>query len=218
MPEGDAQTALERQIRSQPEALSQVPPSAKAHGPDRGGRPRAHRAHRIWLVGTGTSHHAAELGAAMLQEAGRAAQAVLLDALRRLGAGRGSAGRRHRHHAHRGDGVRPGRARRGLQRGPGRDHDHAPGLRVSPTPSRRVDKETSETYTASYTADAGGDRACWRSSWGRSSFSPDTLHRPARGRGDRHRRPRDRRGARRRARHRHHRARAPRPSRPARAR
>ena len=34
------------------------------------------RARRIWVVGTGTSQHAAALGAAMLQEAGRSAHAV----------------------------------------------------------------------------------------------------------------------------------------------
>ena len=74
MPVGD--TELERQIRSQPEALHQVLTSAKvqeqvgvaAHG--------LHRARRIWLVGTGTSLHAAELGAAMIHETGRSAQAV----------------------------------------------------------------------------------------------------------------------------------------------
>jgi glutamine---fructose-6-phosphate transaminase (isomerizing) len=78
MPEGDAvnETALERQIRSQPEAVQHVLTSAKvldqiavaAHG--------LHRARRIWLIGTGTSLHAAELGAAMIQETGRSAQAV----------------------------------------------------------------------------------------------------------------------------------------------
>jgi glucosamine--fructose-6-phosphate aminotransferase (isomerizing) len=65
-------TALEPQIRSQPEQLEAVlaeplPTSAA----DRLGN-----ANRIWLVGTGTSQHAAELGAVMLQEAGRDARAV----------------------------------------------------------------------------------------------------------------------------------------------
>ena len=65
-------TALERQIRSQPEQLEAVlaeplPTSAAD---------RLRDANRIWLVGTGTSQHAAELGAVMLQEAGRDARAV----------------------------------------------------------------------------------------------------------------------------------------------
>jgi glucosamine--fructose-6-phosphate aminotransferase (isomerizing) len=65
-------TALERQIRSQPEQLEAVlaaplPTSAAD---------RLRDANRIWLVGTGTSQHAAELGAVMLQEAGRDARAM----------------------------------------------------------------------------------------------------------------------------------------------
>jgi glucosamine--fructose-6-phosphate aminotransferase (isomerizing) len=78
MPKADhvEATALERQIRSQPEALHEVLTSAQvldqvgvaAHG--------LHRARRIWLVGTGTSHHAAEIGAAMILETGRTAHAV----------------------------------------------------------------------------------------------------------------------------------------------
>jgi len=65
-------TALERQIRSQPEQLEAVlaeplPTSAAD---------RLRDANRIWLVGTGTSQHAAELGAVMLQEGGRDARAV----------------------------------------------------------------------------------------------------------------------------------------------
>ncbi len=68
----DPRTALERQIVSQPEQLEAVlaePIPASAVERLRG-------VHRIWLVGTGTSQHAAELGARMLQEAGRAAHAV----------------------------------------------------------------------------------------------------------------------------------------------
>ena len=65
-------TALERQITSQPEQLEAVlaeplPTSAAE---------RLRDASRIWLVGTGTSQHAAELGAVMLQQAGRDARAV----------------------------------------------------------------------------------------------------------------------------------------------
>jgi len=70
MPDGS--TALERQIVSQPEQLEAVlaepiPASAVE---------RLRDVNRIWLVGTGTSQHAAELGAAMLLEAGRAAYAT----------------------------------------------------------------------------------------------------------------------------------------------
>jgi glutamine---fructose-6-phosphate transaminase (isomerizing) len=67
-----AATALERAIRSQPEELARIAAQTPVHVAVE----RLHRAHRIWLVGTGTSQHAAELGAAMLNEAGRAAQAV----------------------------------------------------------------------------------------------------------------------------------------------
>jgi glucosamine--fructose-6-phosphate aminotransferase (isomerizing) len=68
----DTTTALERQITSQPEQLDAVlaeplPTSAPE---------RLRSASRIWLVGTGTSHHAAELGAQMLQAAGRDARAA----------------------------------------------------------------------------------------------------------------------------------------------
>jgi len=70
MPDGS--TALERQIVSQPgqlEAVLAEPIPASAVE-------RLRDVNRIWLVGTGTSQHAAELGAAMLLEAGRAAYAT----------------------------------------------------------------------------------------------------------------------------------------------
>ena len=65
-------TSLERQIVSQPEQLeavlaSPIPASAID---------RLSGASRIWLVGTGTSQHAAELGAWMMREAGRDAHAM----------------------------------------------------------------------------------------------------------------------------------------------
>jgi glucosamine--fructose-6-phosphate aminotransferase (isomerizing) len=70
MPDGS--TALERQILSQPEQIEAmlaepIPASAVE---------RLRDVNRIWLVGTGTSQHAAELGAAMLLETGRAAHAT----------------------------------------------------------------------------------------------------------------------------------------------
>ncbi|MGH2530470.1 MAG: hypothetical protein ACRDH0_14215, partial [Actinomycetota bacterium] len=65
-------TALERQIRSQPQELERLAAQDLEHEAVE----RLAQCHRIWLVGTGTSLHAAELGAAMLHEAGRAAQAA----------------------------------------------------------------------------------------------------------------------------------------------
>jgi len=65
-------TALERQIRSQPQELERL----ATHPPVHEAVERLAQCRRIWLVGTGTSLHAAELGAAMFYEAGRAAQAI----------------------------------------------------------------------------------------------------------------------------------------------
>lgn len=65
-------SALDSAIRSQPAELARI----AAHTPVHTAVERLHRCHRIWVVGTGTSQHAAELGAAMLNEAGRAATAV----------------------------------------------------------------------------------------------------------------------------------------------
>ena len=67
-----AQTALERQIRSQPQELDRLAKLPLRHDVVE----RLAQCRRIWLVGTGTSFHAAELGGAMLYEAGRGAQAI----------------------------------------------------------------------------------------------------------------------------------------------
>jgi glutamine---fructose-6-phosphate transaminase (isomerizing) len=69
-------TNLERQILSQPEVLERLLGSGRFRQQVRLAAEGLHRARRIWLVGTGTSLHAAELGASMIQQAGRAAQAV----------------------------------------------------------------------------------------------------------------------------------------------
>jgi len=69
-------TQLERQIRAQPDALAAMIGSATLRDRIRVTAEGLHRARRIWVVGTGTSFHAAELGASMLQLAGRQAQAV----------------------------------------------------------------------------------------------------------------------------------------------
>ena len=65
-------TALERAIRSQPDELERLLHEPIPHDAVE----RLKQAHRIWLVGTGTSQHAAELGAMMLHDAGRAAHAM----------------------------------------------------------------------------------------------------------------------------------------------
>ncbi|MBA3362902.1 MAG: SIS domain-containing protein [Actinobacteria bacterium] len=69
-------THLETQIRSQPDELSRLLTSEKTREQIHGAAEGLQRSRRIWLVGTGTSHHAAILGAGMLQDAGRSAVAV----------------------------------------------------------------------------------------------------------------------------------------------
>ncbi len=68
----DGTTALERAIRSQPEQLDRLARTGDLHEQVETLR----QCRRIWLVGTGTSQHAAELGAMMFHDAGRAATAV----------------------------------------------------------------------------------------------------------------------------------------------
>jgi glutamine---fructose-6-phosphate transaminase (isomerizing) len=65
-------TALERQIRSQPHELERLADHPGGHEAVE----RLAQCRRIWLVGTGTSLHAAELGAMMFHDAGRAAHAI----------------------------------------------------------------------------------------------------------------------------------------------
>lgn len=67
-----ATTALERAIRSEPDELQRMLDLPIPHDTIE----RVKQAHRIWLVGTGTSQHAAELGAWMFHDAGRAADAM----------------------------------------------------------------------------------------------------------------------------------------------
>jgi glucosamine--fructose-6-phosphate aminotransferase (isomerizing) len=68
----DGTTELEAAIRSQPEELARLARAGDLHTQVEALR----QARRIWLVGTGTSFHAAELGAMMFHDAGRAATAV----------------------------------------------------------------------------------------------------------------------------------------------
>lgn len=65
-------TELERAIAAQPAELRRLLGAPIHHDMFE----RLRQAHRIWLVGTGTSQHAAELGAAMFHDAGRAAYAM----------------------------------------------------------------------------------------------------------------------------------------------
>ena len=71
-----AGTNLEQQIRSQPDELSRMLTSGVVREQVHAAAEGLQRARRIWLVGTGTSHHAAILGAGMLQDTGRSAVAV----------------------------------------------------------------------------------------------------------------------------------------------
>ena len=64
---------LEQQIRSQPDELSRILSSGRVAEQVHTAAESLQRARRIWIVGTGTSHHAAILGAGMMQDAGRAA-------------------------------------------------------------------------------------------------------------------------------------------------
>ena len=146
MPDGS--TALERQIISQPEQLEAVlaepiPASAVE---------RLRDVNRIWLVGTGTSQHAAELGAAMLLEAGRAAYAT------------SSMSFANRPPFAEGDGVILISHNAGTETAfAGAVWTMATRARLPVVPITRrggtmrdsietVEKETSHTYTASYTA------------------------------------------------------------------
>lgn len=69
-------THLEAQIRSQPDQLERLLTSGSVKAQVHAAAEALHRVRRIWVVGTGTSQHAASLGATMLQDAGRSAHAV----------------------------------------------------------------------------------------------------------------------------------------------
>lgn len=72
----EGSTALEQQIRAQPAAIEHMLTSKAVRQQVHVATEGLHRARRLWVVGTGTSLHAAELGAAMLMEAGRSATVV----------------------------------------------------------------------------------------------------------------------------------------------
>jgi glucosamine--fructose-6-phosphate aminotransferase (isomerizing) len=69
-------TNLAHQIASQPDELERLLSSGTVRQEVHAAAEALHRVRRIWMVGTGTSQHAAHLGAAMLQDAGRSAHAV----------------------------------------------------------------------------------------------------------------------------------------------
>jgi glucosamine--fructose-6-phosphate aminotransferase (isomerizing) len=69
-------TYLSHQIRMQPAELERLLVSGTAKAQVHMAAEALHRVRRIWMVGTGTSQHAAHLGAAMLQDVGRSAHAV----------------------------------------------------------------------------------------------------------------------------------------------
>lgn len=72
MPDVPPTTELERAIRAQPAELTRLLTVPIPHQT----LERLRQARRIWVVGTGTSLHAAELAAMMLHDAGRAATAM----------------------------------------------------------------------------------------------------------------------------------------------
>ncbi len=167
------ETALERQIRSQPQELRRVISSGEVQGQVHAAAQGLHRAHRIWLVGTGTSHHAAELGAAMLQEAGRAAQAIpsmhFVDWAPIVGPQDGVIVITHTAESSFPLAARAAVFGAGLgvvmitRRGAG-----------FPDAIETVERETAETYTVSYTATLTV-LAMLAQQLGAQSFSPDTL-------------------------------------------
>jgi glucosamine--fructose-6-phosphate aminotransferase (isomerizing) len=69
-------TQLSHQIHSQPAELARILVSGSVKAQVHAAAEALHRVRRIWMVGTGTSQHAAHLGAAMLQDVGRSAHAV----------------------------------------------------------------------------------------------------------------------------------------------
>jgi len=67
---------FEQQIRTQPDELERLLSDPGTRAQVHTAAEGLHRVRRIWVVGTGSSQHAAALGAAMLQDAGRSAHAV----------------------------------------------------------------------------------------------------------------------------------------------
>jgi glucosamine--fructose-6-phosphate aminotransferase (isomerizing) len=169
----DPATALERQIASQPEQLGAVldrplPRSAVD---------RLRDATRIWLVGTGTSQHAAELGAWMFQEGGRAAHAMgsMAFANRTPPLADGDALVLISHNA----GAETAYAGAAWTKATDAGLPAVAITRVGgelPDPVETVQKETSHTYTVSYTA-ALVQLARLAFELGAETFAPEVLAR-----------------------------------------
>ena len=166
-------TALEGQIASQPERLEAVlqrplPPSAVERLAD---------ASRIWLVGTGTSQHAAELGAWMFQEGGRAAHAMgsMAFANRTPPLAGGDALVLISHSAGAETAYAGAAWTRAVEAGlPAVAITRVGGALADPVET--VEKETSHTYTVSYTA-ALVQLARLAFELGAAAFSPEVLAR-----------------------------------------
>jgi glucosamine--fructose-6-phosphate aminotransferase (isomerizing) len=67
---------FEEHLRSQPDELERLLSDPRAREEVHAAAEGLHRVRRLWVVGTGSSQHAAAIGAAMLQDAGRSAHAV----------------------------------------------------------------------------------------------------------------------------------------------
>jgi glutamine---fructose-6-phosphate transaminase (isomerizing) len=169
----DPSTALERQIASQPEQLGAV----LARPLPRSAVDRLRDATRIWLVGTGTSQHAAELGAWMFQEGGRAAHAMgsMAFANRTPPLADGDALLLISHNA----GAETAYAGAAWTKATDAGLPAVAITRVGgelPDPVETVQKETSHTYTVSYTA-ALVQLARLAFELGAETFAPEVLAR-----------------------------------------
>ena len=143
-------TNLEHQIRSQPAALEALLASGTVRTQVHEAAEHLHRARRMWLIGTGTSQHAAELGAALIQLTGRSAQAVpsmqFVDFAPLVGSQDGIIVITHTAETSFALSTRAQAFTAGL--GPVMITKQGSGF---PDAIETVEKETSETYTVSYT-------------------------------------------------------------------
>jgi glucosamine--fructose-6-phosphate aminotransferase (isomerizing) len=146
----DATTELERQIHSQPDALAAMLASSEVRRQVHEAAERFHRARRLWVIGTGTSLHAAELGASLIQLSGRQAQAVpamqFVDFAPIVGPQDGIIVITHTAETAYALSTRAQAFSAGL--GPVMITKRGSGF---PDAIETVDKETSDTYTVSYT-------------------------------------------------------------------
>ena len=143
-------TNLEHQIRSQPDALTALLGSADVRRQVHEAAERLHRSRRLWVVGTGTSLHAAELGASLIQLSGRQAHAVpamqFVDFAPLVGPQDGVIVITHTAETAFALSTRAQAFTAGL--GPVMITKRGSGF---PDAIETVDKETSDTYTVSYT-------------------------------------------------------------------